>query len=163
MRLIHAILTTALLIGCGSKTPESATPGNTGGTAATPPPARKGFVVTAKDTTGGGHEAQLQADAEKHLAALPHIQELDALGFDVELVGLDRTTTIVCRVRIGVSTMSDQAMIASVNSSATVDKADDVAAGDCLEAVVGDMIDKMISKLIEDRLSKQQAGSGTGK
>jgi hypothetical protein len=155
MRIPHAVVALLIAGACGGKPTSSATLGNAGGT----PPT--GVIrVTAVDSTGGKHEDAIKAIAEKHVAALAHARDIDALDLTLTLTSVDVATTVDCHVRIVVQTATDHAVVASDNGGAKVQAGPhpDVAAAtnDCIDGIVSSLIDSWLARLVNERAGYDQ-------
>ena len=130
-----------------------------GGTRAAPDrtaPAPVGRIsVAAVDSTGGQHEAAIKATSEKHVAALAHAQDVDALALTVTLTTVTVEPNVACHVQILVTTARDRAIVASLESSAEVGASSDqaLAISDCIDGVIGSLIDTQLAQLVDARLS----------
>jgi hypothetical protein len=150
MRTLHAILATLIVAACGgTRAAPSVELRNQGGA-----PHTGRITVTVTDATGGQHEDAIRSTAEKHVAALAHAQDVDALVLAVTLtsVEFDPHTGIVCRVRFLVTTAGNDAIVASFEGAAQVAGPDQhTETTDCIEGLIGSLIDTHFAQLVDAR------------
>jgi len=133
-----------------------------GGSPAPPPKselARNGIVLGVVDATHGGHEPKLRASAKKHVDAIRNTNQLAATNVEVSLVTLDKPEagTLTCAIQIVV--LGGGAPDAVWRGTASAAYPDgpaqyDEAVGDCVESVIGDLVDQRLAALVAGRLAK---------